>query len=575
MLNYGYIELADLNIKVSYPSQISFLLEGILKPVQDRMNYGYEILIIIKPEGGILIKNKNSSYERSSNLKNLLNDLIIFSLSLFGSKDGDSKQKLIKGSALAYANKGIVIVGNDNKSRHLLVNLMLQHAFDYVGGEQVVVTPAGILPMGLPLITERSITNSVLSSPVWDRNRIAVTDQTTTVVPIKAWLSVKKNITPAMIISIDQGTGETSVRIDDTIDIPELQGADTETIKLRFCFSGENDISLEVVKFIKHLVSHNYNRDEAKAFVDGLSAVASEQNGRSTPLVAKKYPRKLTIGMATHDDYDGVYFSLQSLRMHHPEILEQAEFIIVDNNPAGVCASHLRHLTDIIDNVQYIPYASKNGTSVRNIFFEEARTDYVLSIDCHVLINPGAIQKLLNHFDENPDTKDFLQGPLVLDNLSSIYTHYQADWKRGNYGYWGTDPRGEDENAPPFDIPMQGVGLFACRRDAWPGFNPLFRGFGADEGYLHEKARQAGGRTLCLPFLRWVHRFGRPFGVNYPLDWPNKIRNYLIGFHELGLDINEVKNHFREYIGEATANPIFQDIENELLYVHNIDIRSN
>jgi hypothetical protein len=26
----------------------------------------------------------------------------------------------------------------------------------------------------------------------------------------------------------------------------------------------------------------------------------------------------LTIGMATYDDYDGVYFTLQSLRMYHP-----------------------------------------------------------------------------------------------------------------------------------------------------------------------------------------------------------------------------------------------------------------
>ena len=27
--------------------------------------------------------------------------------------------------------------------------------------------------------------------------------------------------------------------------------------------------------------------------------------------------KKLTIGMATYDDYDGVFFTIQSLRMHH------------------------------------------------------------------------------------------------------------------------------------------------------------------------------------------------------------------------------------------------------------------
>ena len=37
--------------------------------------------------------------------------------------------------------------------------------------------------------------------------------------------------------------------------------------------------------------------------------------------------KKLTIGMATYDDYDGVYFSIQAIRMYHPEILKDIEFI--------------------------------------------------------------------------------------------------------------------------------------------------------------------------------------------------------------------------------------------------------
>ena len=45
---------------------------------------------------------------------------------------------------------------------------------------------------------------------------------------------------------------------------------------------------------------------------------------------------------------------------------------------------------------------------------------------------------------------------------------------------------------------------------AWPGFPAAFRGFGGEEAYIHEKFRRAGGRRLCLPWLRWMHRFGRP-----------------------------------------------------------------
>ena len=44
---------------------------------------------------------------------------------------------------------------------------------------------------------------------------------------------------------------------------------------------------------------------------------------------------KLTIGMATFDDYHGVYFSIQALRMYHPEVIDDIEILVVDNNPDG------------------------------------------------------------------------------------------------------------------------------------------------------------------------------------------------------------------------------------------------
>ena len=67
------------------------------------------------------------------------------------------------------------------------------------------------------------------------------------------------------------------------------------------------------------------------------------------------------------------------------------------------------------------------------------------------------------------------------------------------FGQWSTDERGADPDAPPFEITMQGLGLFACRRDAWPGFHPEFRGFGGEEYYIHEKFRRNGAKVLCLP----------------------------------------------------------------------------
>ena len=86
----------------------------------------------------------------------------------------------------------------------------------------------------------------------------------------------------------------------------------------------------------------------------------------------------------------------------------------------------------------------------------------------------------------------------------------------------------------------------------------------AGSGYIHEKIRQRGGRTLCLPFLRWLHRFGRPLGLRYPNRWEDRVRNYMIGFTELGLDTAEMKAHFDEFLGAEASARIFTEIGREL-----------
>lgn len=127
------------------------------------------------------------------------------------------------------------------------------------------------------------------------------------------------------------------------------------------------------------------------------------------------------------------------------------------------------------------------------------------------------------------------------------------------WGTWATDPRGADPEGEPFDIPTQGLGAFSCRREAWLGFNPLFSGFGGEEGYLHEKFRQAGHRTLCLPWLRWSHRFGRPKGVTYRNTGEDRLRNYLIGHAELGLDPMPVVEHFSEFLPVEVVQRVLTD----------------
>ncbi len=308
--------------------------------------------------------------------------------------------------------------------------------------------------------------------------------------------------------------------------------------------------------------------DKLVHLTNALSSMGGQQQStiavapKATPHRGKK---RLTIGMATFDDYDGVYFTLQSLRLHHPDIIDETELVVVDNNPTGACAEPLKRLDTVIPNYRYIPFGDNKGTAAsRAKIFEEATGDFVLVIDCHVLLAPGSLMRLDRYFHDNPQTVDLLQGPMVRDNLKSVFTHWEQVWRRGMYGEWAEDPRGADPDTEPFDIPMQGCALFACRREVWPGFNPAFRGFGGEEGYLHEKFRQKGGRTLCLPFLRWLHRFQRPMGVPYPLVWEDRIRNYLIGWMELGLATDPIVEHFSEIIGETSTKKVLEAVTEEM-----------
>lgn len=273
---------------------------------------------------------------------------------------------------------------------------------------------------------------------------------------------------------------------------------------------------------------------------------------------------KLTIGMAVYEDFDGVYFTIQALRYYHQETWGDVEYLVLDNCPNG---KHSKAIKEFVENSakgRYIPNDSLKGTAVRDFIFEEARTDYVLCLDSHVLVEPGGIKALLDYYAAHPDTDDLIQGPLVADDIYSLFACFDMTWRDGMFGTWQIDRRAADKYGPAFDIPSQGLGLFSCRKAAWPGFNRNFRGFGGEEFYIHEKFRKLGRRTLCLPALRWIHRFQRPNGTIYKVSWEDRIRNYMIGWQELGRPVDDIVEHFRALLGAETADKIIKTLQAEL-----------
>jgi len=256
--------------------------------------------------------------------------------------------------------------------------------------------------------------------------------------------------------------------------------------------------------------------------------------------------KKLTIGMSTLDDFEGVFFTTQSLRVANRERLNELEFIIIDNRPNSPEGQATREHAKKI-GARYHPETQWRSTATRDLVFKFSKSEWVLCMDPHVLVEPGTIARILEFAEHNPGSNDLYAGGLFYDNLGNgVATNMRPQWRAQMFGTWEHQPRGQNPEACPFEIPLHGLGLFLQRREAWQGFNPLFLGFGGEEGYIHEKTRRAGAKTIMLPWLRWNHRFARPRSVPYSLKIEERISNYFIGWKETEQSTKDIHDHFHE-----------------------------
>lgn len=275
--------------------------------------------------------------------------------------------------------------------------------------------------------------------------------------------------------------------------------------------------------------------------------------------------KKLTIGSAVYDDFEGVYFTYQSIRLNNMDIWDDLDLVIIDNNPESAEGNATRQFCDGTRGIRYIPYTDRRSTSVRNEIFTNSEADFCMSIDPHVLFEPDTIKRLISFFEDHPTTSDLYHGPMFYDIIQGHdpCSKMNPVWRDNMLGTWAGDKRGNDKDNDPFEIEMHGLGIFACRTKAWLGFNEGFVGFGGEEGYIHKKFKAEGHKIWCLPFLRWVHRFQRPLGVKYPLITEERIKNYLIGHKELGLPFDEIIEHFGETQPSIDVKAIIDNLDND------------
>jgi len=339
--------------------------------------------------------------------------------------------------------------------------------------------------------------------------------------------------------------------------------------------------------------------------------------------------KKLTIGMAHFTDFNGVYFSIQDIIKElifngRHDLIQQIEFLVVENNSDCLHAKSVKKLASQARGlIRVLDLDEKQGTScARNKIIEEARTNFVLVMDCHVMLCPvvKTIEQLLYFISYNDKSEDLFTGPLVYDSMVNISTHFNDEWDSGMWGRWGeswkcvcdsfdfsvinnnnkcefvalnTQERiskcgycerkfpdipfaghqgalsqegynrsGFDNKEKPLEVFAQGLGLFLTRKNSWLKFNSNTSGFGGEECYIHEKYRMAGKKCICLPFLKWLHRFERPDGVKYELSVDTKIKNYILEFNEIGLSLDPIKNHFVGDMNfpEESWNRLLEDV---------------
>ena len=247
----------------------------------------------------------------------------------------------------------------------------------------------------------------------------------------------------------------------------------------------------------------------------------------------------ITIAMASYADPVDVWHTLQSLRWYHP--VDDCEILVVDNagdeNVRKICKD---------SRVRYERWTERHGTGpVRNKIFELASRPFVLVMDSHVHFKPGAIEALKAWLEINwADATNLLHGPMYSASHQNAWTHYDDKWRSQTWGTWCRATPSVSLGSDPFEIGMMGCGLFGCRKDSWLGFAAK-SGFGGIEGVIHEKYRRNGRKVLCLPFLGWSHRFRfSEEKTPFPCILEDRIRNFVLGFEELGMDLKPLMDHF-------------------------------
>src|SRR5215212_6291980 len=112
--------------------------------------------------------------------------------------------------------------------------------------------------------------------------------------------------------------------------------------------------------------------------------------------------------MATYNDFNGVYFTLQALRWYQD--IRDTELLVIDNYG---CPNTKALVEGWVHGARYLLATEVRGTAApRDLVFREARGEAVLCCDSHVLLAPGVIRRLKEYYREHPECQICCRDPL-------------------------------------------------------------------------------------------------------------------------------------------------------------------
>jgi len=174
-----------------------------------------------------------------------------------------------------------------------------------------------------------------------------------------------------------------------------------------------------------------------------------------------------------------LWFTLQGLM--HAGFDEQVEILVVDNDPSA----EVRDVCEYFSRpcLRYVEAGEIKGVNYpRSVGASQARGEWLMVLDSHVLMQPGSWAQIRKRIAEGIYPHRALIHFGVSFGAPVVWGAYRLTF---DTNFWGTWHHLVPEDAQqPYPIAATGNWAFLTRLSDWKlcgGFNEEFRGYGGDE----------------------------------------------------------------------------------------------